>query len=44
MEVIANCIGQMGALSTAEPLTDGYTVQAQSANDNKWLVSFKWEP
>ena len=32
-EVIANCVAQMGALNTAEPLSDGYTVQAQSAND-----------
>ena len=29
----ANCVAQMGALNMAEPLSDGYTVQAQSAND-----------
>ena len=27
----ANCIAQMGGLNTAEPLSDGHTVQAQSA-------------
>ena len=32
-EVAANCIAQMGALNMAEPLSDGYTGQAQSAND-----------
>ena len=32
-EVIANCAAQMGALNTAEPLTDGYTVPAHSVND-----------
>ena len=32
-EVIANCVAQMGALNTAEPLSDSYTVQAQLAND-----------
>ena len=30
-EVIANCVAQMGALNTTEPLSDGYTVQVQSA-------------
>ena len=30
---VTNCIAQMGALNTAEPLSDGYTVQVQSAND-----------
>ena len=32
-EVTSNCVAQMGALNTAEPLSDDYTVQAQSAND-----------
>ena len=32
-EVVANCIAQIGALNTIEPLSDGYTVQAQSTND-----------
>ena len=32
-EVIANFVAQMGALNTAEPLSDGHTVQAQSLND-----------
>ena len=35
IEATVNCVAQMGALNTAEPLSDGYTVQAQSAND--WL-------
>ena len=25
-ELVANCVVQMGALDTAEPLSDGYTV------------------
>ena len=29
----SNCLAQMGALNTAGPLSDGYTVQAQSVND-----------
>ena len=29
----ANCVAQMGPLNMAEPLSDGYIVQAQSAND-----------
>ena len=32
-EVVATYVAQMGALNTTEPLSDGYTVQAQSAND-----------
>ena len=32
-EVISNCGAQMGALNTAEPLSDGCTVQAQSGDD-----------
>ena len=32
-EAAANCVAQMGALNAAEPLSDGYTVQAQSVND-----------
>ena len=30
---IGNCVAQMGDLNTAEPLSDGYIVQVQSAND-----------
>ena len=30
---VANCVAQMVALNTTEPLSDGYTTQAQSAND-----------
>ena len=46
---IAYCAVQLGAVNTAEPLSDSYTVQAQSANDklknsvNKWLAWLKWE-
>ena len=29
----SNCVAQMGALNMARPLSDGYTVQAQSVND-----------
>ena len=32
-KVVANCVAQMGALNTAESLSDGDTIQAQSAND-----------
>ena len=32
-EVTGNCVAQMGALNTAEPLSGGYTVQVQSVND-----------
>ena len=28
-EAIANCVAQMGALNTAETLSDGYTVRSQ---------------
>ena len=31
-EVVANYVPQMGALNATEPLSDGYTVQLQSAN------------
>ena len=30
---VANCIAQMGALNMTGPLSDGYAVQVQSAND-----------
>ena len=30
---VVNCVAQIGALNSVEPLSDGYTVQAQSAND-----------
>ena len=30
---VGNCVAQMGALNTIGSLSDGYTVQAQSAND-----------
>ena len=49
-EVVTNCVAQMEALNTTEPLSDGYNVQAQLANDylknsvNKWLAWIKWEP
>ena len=29
----SNCVAQMGALNTAGPLSDGYSVQALSMND-----------
>ena len=32
-EVVATYVAQMGALNTTKLLSDGYTVQAQSAND-----------
>ena len=32
-EAIGNCVAQMGALNKTDPLSDGYAVQAQSAND-----------
>ena len=30
---VVNCVAQMGALNMTGSLGDGYTVQAQSAND-----------
>ena len=30
---VVSCVAQMGALNPTEPLSDGYTVQVQSAND-----------
>ena len=32
-EATSHCVAQKGALSTAKPLSDGYIVQAESAND-----------
>ena len=32
-EAIVNCVAQIRALNKTEPLSDGCTVQAQSAND-----------
>ena len=29
----ANCVAQIGALNTIGPLSNGYTVRAQSEND-----------
>ena len=42
-EVIANCIAQIGALNTAEPLSDGYTVQAQHGDieHSQWMTSLR---
>ena len=32
-KVVATSVAQMGALNMAGPLSNGYTVQVQSAND-----------
>ena len=42
-EVIANCVAQIGALNTAEPLSDGYTVQAQHGDieHSQWMTSLR---
>ena len=32
-EVVATCVAQIGALNTAETLSYGYTIQAQSENN-----------